>query len=124
MIYEVYRNKLSSDEDFYEVDAMYKRVMSEDKALCLAAHRNIEIGAFVNGELHPEKEQGPLFFQKLAREKVQEHYEEEKAIGEEIWPCQHEPAQVASLPPYAAQVAGEVAESSNFSSVLPVTVVV
>ncbi len=86
MKYEVYRNKNSSDEDFNTISAMYKRIMSEDKDLCAAAQKNINRGVFVNGELHPKKEKGPLFFQKLCREAMQEHHKREQAAGDEIWP--------------------------------------
>lgn len=63
--------------------------MSEDKALVLAAHQNIERGVFVNGELHPRLEQGPVFFQKLCRETVKAHLKEEKKAGHTIWPASH-----------------------------------
>jgi hypothetical protein len=87
MQYEVYRNKSSSDEDFEQVNQMYKRIMSEDKYLCQNAQRNIEAGVFVNGEMHPRMEKGPLYFQKLLRESLQEHHEREKLAKHEIWPA-------------------------------------
>lgn len=87
MRYEVYRNKTSSDEDFDLISSMYRRIMSEDKELCTRAQLNITRGVFVNGELHPEKEKGPLFFQKSVRELVTAHYAREQAAGEEIWPA-------------------------------------
>ncbi|OAG44726.1 hypothetical protein AYO21_01216 [Fonsecaea monophora] len=64
MRYEVYRNKNSSDEDFELVNQIYKRIMSEDKYLCVNTQKNLNAGVFVNGELHPRMEKGPLFFQK------------------------------------------------------------
>jgi hypothetical protein len=87
MYYEVFRNKNSSDEDFQVINDMYKRIMSEDKYLCANAHKNIQAGVFVNGELHPKMEQGPLFFQKLVRELVTEHHNKEKKARKEIWPA-------------------------------------
>ncbi|KAI1429739.1 hypothetical protein F5Y12DRAFT_709740 [Xylaria sp. FL1777] len=87
MYYEVYRNKNSSDEDFQVINNIYKRVMSEDKYLCANAHKNIQTGVFVNGELHPKMEQGPLFFQKLVRDLVTDHHKQEKKAGQEIWPA-------------------------------------
>ncbi|KAI1369768.1 hypothetical protein F5Y08DRAFT_324947 [Xylaria arbuscula] len=87
MYYEVYRNKNSSDEDFTVINDIYKRIMSEDKYLCANAHKNIQAGVFVNGELHPKMEQGPLFFQKLVRDLVTDHYKQEKKAGQEIWPA-------------------------------------
>lgn len=89
MRYEVYRNKNSSDEDFKAISDMYKRIMSEDKELCASAQRNLDAGVFVNGELHPDLEKGPLFFQKTTREVVTEHWEREQRDngGEQIWPA-------------------------------------
>ncbi|KAL8393946.1 hypothetical protein RB595_003636 [Gaeumannomyces hyphopodioides] len=87
MRYEVYRNKNSSDEDFKTISDMYKRIMSEDKYLCANAQRNIDAGVFVNGELHPDLEKGPLYFQKVVREVVTEHFEKERKGGAEIWPA-------------------------------------
>ena len=61
--------------------------MSEDKFLCDNAQKNISAGVFVNGELHPRMEKGPLFFQRLVREALVEHHEREKSIKQEIWPA-------------------------------------
>ncbi|KAM0328794.1 hypothetical protein ACHAQA_005208 [Verticillium albo-atrum] len=88
MKYEVFRNKNSSDEDFGVINDMYKRIMSEDKYLCLNSQKNLNAGIFVNGELHPELEKGPLFFQKTVREVVTAHFKKEQLAGEEIWPAQ------------------------------------
>ncbi|RJE26933.1 hypothetical protein PHISCL_00740 [Aspergillus sclerotialis] len=87
MRYEVYRNKYSSDEDFNTISDMYKRIMSEDKYLCVNTQKNINAGVFVNGLLHPEMEMGPLHFQSTVREVVKEHHKKEQAAGHEIWPA-------------------------------------
>lgn len=70
MYYEVYRNKNASDEDFRLINEAYKRVMSEDKVLCELSQRNVNNGVFINGEMHPTMEKGPLHIQKLARNDV------------------------------------------------------
>ncbi|KAH7120747.1 Rieske [2Fe-2S] iron-sulfur domain-containing protein [Dendryphion nanum] len=87
MHYEVYRNKNSSEEDFQRINQMYKRIMSEDKALCDLAQKNLNAGVFINGEMHPKMEKGPLYFQKLIRDTVTEHHAREKIAREEIWPA-------------------------------------
>jgi len=87
MYYEVWRNKHSPDADFRLINDTYKRVMSEDKVLCERAQKNIETGVFINGELHPRMEKGPLFFQKRCREVVLEHGAREKHEGRKIWPA-------------------------------------
>jgi hypothetical protein len=88
MKYEVYRNKHSSDADFTVIDDMYKRIMSEDKHLCLNAQKNLDAGVFVNGEMHPKMEKGPLFFQKKIREALTAHHTKEQQVNHEIWPAQ------------------------------------
>ncbi|KAJ1327361.1 choline monooxygenase [Microdochium nivale] len=87
MSYEVYRNKHSTDEQFNTINDIYKRIMSEDKHLCAAAQENINAGIFVNGELHPRLEQGPLFFQNVIRESVMSHHKAEQKAKQEIWPA-------------------------------------
>ena len=87
MQYEVYRNKNSSEEEFQLINQIYKRVMSEDKELCDQAQKNLNAGVFVNGEMHPRLEKGPLYFQNVVRETVTAHYDCEKAAKGEIWPA-------------------------------------
>ena len=87
MRYEVYRNKNSSEEDFQLINTMYKRIMSEDKVLCDLAQKNINSGVFINGEMHPKMEKGPLYFQKVVRDTVTEHRKRELAAKKEIWPA-------------------------------------
>lgn len=82
MKYEIYRNKSSSTEDFDLINQMYKRIMSEDKDLCISTQKS-----FNNGELHPKMEKGPLYFQTAVREIVTEHREKEEKEGKEIWPA-------------------------------------
>lgn len=95
--YEVYRSKKASDEDFNKVSTMYKRVMNEDKALCTAAQKNLGTGVFINGEMHPKMEKGPLFFQKLVREAVTKHHRKEQETRKEIWPAKQQLPQNASV---------------------------
>ncbi|ESU09806.1 hypothetical protein FGSG_12438 [Fusarium graminearum PH-1] len=90
MRYEFFRNKNSSDDDFTLITELYKRVMSEDKYLCANAQKNVNAGVFINGEMHPEMEQGPLFFQQSVRSLLQEHHKKEQEAGKEIWPAQQE----------------------------------
>lgn len=92
MRYEVYRHKDATDEDFKLISDMYKRIMSEDKYLCIHTQKNLNAGVFVNGLLHPEMEMGPLHFQSTVREVVTEHFNKEQAAGQEIWPAKKEVA--------------------------------
>ena len=84
MYYEVWRNKDSVEEDFLLISDTYKRVMGEDKVLCERSQRNIEAGTFISGELHPQKEKGPIFFQKRDREIVLEYAARERKAGKKL----------------------------------------
>lgn len=57
MIYKVYRNKNSDDGYFNILREMYKRIISENKHLCLNVQNSMGSGVFVNGEMHPTIEQ-------------------------------------------------------------------
>ncbi|KAL2400986.1 hypothetical protein ABEF95_000695 [Exophiala dermatitidis] len=96
MHYQIYRNKNSSEEDFQRVHQLYAKVVSEDKILCELSQKNLNAGVFVNGQMHPRLEKGPLYFQQRARQAIREHVEREKAAKREIWPAQQ------TLPPDAA----------------------
>ncbi|KAF7125923.1 hypothetical protein CNMCM5793_002282 [Aspergillus hiratsukae] len=109
MKYEVYRNKNSPEEDFQKINQIYKRIMSEDKYLCDLTQKNLNAGVFVNGELHPEKEKGPLYFQKVVRDLVVEHYEREQNAKQEIWPARQ------NLPKNATVSEKDVSFCSNLS---------
>ena len=87
MFYEVFKNKNSSKHDFEKVDAIYKRIMTEDKDLCNGSQTNINRNVFVNGQMHPRLEQGPLYFQNWVRKAVTSHKAREQVAGEEIWPA-------------------------------------
>lgn len=87
MNYEIYRNKHSSEEDFKLISSMYARVMGEDKVLCDQAQKNLNVGVFVNGQLHPKYEKAPLFFQQTVREIITSHYKREQAEERQIWPA-------------------------------------
>lgn len=113
MQYQVFRNRNSSDEDFERVNNIYKRIMSEDKVLCDAAQRNLRGGVFVNGELHPRMEKGPLYFQKLVREAVTLHHLREQAANAELWPAKQK------LPATAPNSKRSVADSAFCAGLAP-----
>lgn len=87
MSYQIFRNKNSTEEQFQSIHQLYAKVVSEDKILCELSQRNLEAGVFVNGQMHPRLEKGPLYFQKVVRETVREQVEKEKKLGREIWPA-------------------------------------
>ncbi|WYZ42408.1 hypothetical protein EsH8_VI_000107 [Colletotrichum jinshuiense] len=91
MEYEVYRHKDAKEEDFTYISEFFKQVLREDKDLCNGAQKNLNAGIFVNGELHPRVEKGPLFFQQITRDLVMTHREKEDEQGSEIWPATPKP---------------------------------
>ncbi|KAM0820333.1 putative Rieske [2Fe-2S] iron-sulfur domain-containing protein [Seiridium cardinale] len=84
---EVYRHKNATDEKFKALCDFYTQVLEEDKGLCEGAQKNLSAGVYVTGELHPDKEKGPLHFQESVRREVMEHRKKEEQEGREIWPA-------------------------------------
>lgn len=85
---EVYRHKNATDEKFKALCDFYTQVLEEDKELCEGAQANLSGGVYVTGELHPQKEKGPLHFQSAVRADVMAHRAREEKAGHEIWPAQ------------------------------------
>lgn len=83
----MYRHKNATDEDFNNIDQMFKRILAEDKWLCNNTQKNLESGVYINGPLHPDFECGPLYFQHLVKETLLEHRKDEQRQKEEIWPA-------------------------------------
>ncbi|KAL5043032.1 hypothetical protein BDW71DRAFT_216583 [Aspergillus fruticulosus] len=84
---EVYRHHAATDEEFNAILAFYRQVLDEDRDLCEGVQRSLRTGMFMNGELHPDKEKGPIRFQESLKEMVMEHAKEEGRLGAEIWPA-------------------------------------
>ncbi|KAI1868796.1 hypothetical protein JX265_006775 [Neoarthrinium moseri] len=93
MEYDVFRRNDTTDENFARINDFYKQVLQEDKDLCNGAQKNLEGGIFINGQLHPEKEKGPLFFQKTVRDLVMAHRAHEESVGHDVWPASPQPSQ-------------------------------
>jgi hypothetical protein len=87
MHYQIFRNKHSSEADFQLIHQLYARVVSEDKLLCELSQKNLGRKVFVNGQMHPRLEKGPLFFQGVVRKVVREWVGREKEVKREIWPA-------------------------------------
>lgn len=90
MEYEVYRHKQATDEEFEHIDSFFKRVLAEDKDLCNATQENLNAGYLVNGQLHPDLESAPLYFQSLVRGLLKQHRAKEQEVGREVWPARQE----------------------------------
>jgi hypothetical protein len=115
MEYEVYRHKDTPEAEFTEISDFFKQVLREDKDLCNAAQKNLNAGIFTNGQLHPNAEKvsyegnsnsenlelkykkGPLYFQKLVRDLVFKHRQEEEEADQDIWPATPQHVQSAKV---------------------------
>lgn len=113
MEYEVYRHQDAADEEFEYIDSFFKRVLSEDKFLCNNAQKNLNAGVFVNGQLHPELEKGPLFFQSVVRQLVTDHRALESAESREIWPASQHMAGVEATDEDIAFCSGLACDSQK-----------
>lgn len=109
MRFEVYRHKSASDEEFDLINILYKRIMSEDRALGIEAQKNLEAGA-VDGELPSKAEKEPLYFQAAVRELVNKHQGLEEQAGQEVWPARQ------TLPDSAATSQEDVDFCSKLTS--------
>ncbi|KAK5065418.1 hypothetical protein LTR84_001256 [Exophiala bonariae] len=87
MKYDVYRHKAATQEQFEAMDKFFKQVEDEDKELCVGAQINLNNGVYNAGELQPVAEKGVLHFQKLVREAVVEHHQNEQEAKKELWPA-------------------------------------
>lgn len=85
--YEVYRHKDATDEQFYGMDKFFKQIEQEDKELCMAAQRNLDVGTYSSGPLHTFHEKGVLHLQGLLRKAVMDHHRKEEEAKQEIWPA-------------------------------------
>ncbi|KAK1082831.1 hypothetical protein LTR48_006713 [Friedmanniomyces endolithicus] len=65
----------------------YQELDGFDKSQNGLFQKNLQAGIFVNGELHPRMEKGPLYFQKVCRDVVMGHHAREKREGREVWPA-------------------------------------
>ncbi|KAI8687446.1 Choline monooxygenase, chloroplastic [Fusarium sp. Ph1] len=110
MEYDVFRHNNTDDDNFKRINEFFNQVLQEDKDLCNGTQKNLEGGIFINGQLHPEKEKGPIFFQETIRQVVMEHRAREEEAGHDIWP--------ASPPPTAAMKTGKFEEEEAFCAKL------
>lgn len=92
----MYRHKDASDEDFNNIDQVFKRILAEDKWLCNLTQKNLDSGVFVNGQMHSSYESGPLYLQRLVKEAVMSHRAEEVKQKKDIWPASPKAATIHS----------------------------
>ncbi|THH05920.1 hypothetical protein EW145_g4448 [Phellinidium pouzarii] len=92
MEYDVYRRKTITYEELREFMKFYEQVEKEDYNLCTATQKGLNAGIYSQGPLHPDKENGVIFYQERTVGKhidfCEKHLAAEKAAGREIYPAQ------------------------------------
>ncbi|KAI5955377.1 hypothetical protein KGF54_001938 [Candida jiufengensis] len=79
--YDIYTKKGIDEAQKKEFVDFLQLVEIEDFDLCQLTQKNLNEGIYSSGYLHPQKENGVLFYQKLVRDMVKEHFEMEQANG-------------------------------------------
>lgn len=79
MRFEVYRNTISSDEEFQITNRIHQSMMSEDNDVCIQAQQGLHLGLPGDEQL--------LSFQTIVRDLVTAHHRLEQETGEELWPA-------------------------------------
>lgn len=85
--YDIFARKGEDPAKIREFIRFLKEVEVEDYELCTLTQKNLKNGVYGNGQLHPEKENGVLFWQSLTKESVMRHIEAENAAGRLIFPA-------------------------------------
>lgn len=97
MEYEVFRNINATDEEFHRADQWFKQVEREDKELCNGVQPNLNNNSYVQGPLHPEREEALLHFKSLVKAELKKHDMEEKKVGRQVWPARRDQTLDASI---------------------------
>lgn len=86
LLYDIYRKKAdpSKVKDF--VDFM-QQLNVEDFYLCEDAQKNLDIGIYSTGPLHPDRENGVIFYQTEVMKMALDHLEQETKAGHVIAPA-------------------------------------
>ncbi|KAH7325227.1 hypothetical protein B0J17DRAFT_723245 [Rhizoctonia solani] len=87
MEYDVFKRKSVSMEELKEYMEFYEQVEEEDYLLCVATQRGLNTGIYSRGVLHPNNENGVLYYQGRVKEYVEEHLALEKKLGREWNPA-------------------------------------
>ncbi|KAL7007345.1 hypothetical protein EMMF5_003184 [Cystobasidiomycetes sp. EMM_F5] len=85
--YDVFRHHSMPMQELREFMSFYEQVEQEDYDLCEATQRGLEAGVYSKGTLHPQKENGVLYYQGLVADWVQRHQAAEESDGKEIHPA-------------------------------------
>ncbi|KZT60671.1 hypothetical protein CALCODRAFT_506746 [Calocera cornea HHB12733] len=88
MEYDVFKHKSISLERLRAYMQFYEKVEDEDFHLVTATQKSLNTGIYRRGSLHPTKENGVIYYQRLVRTAVEDHLAEEQRLGHEWNPAQ------------------------------------
>lgn len=79
--YDIYTKKGIDEATKAEFVDFLQQVEIEDFNLCQLTQQNLNEGIYSSGYLHPQKENGVLYYQTLVRDAIKNHLDLEKANG-------------------------------------------
>lgn len=79
--YDIYTKKGIDEATKTEFVDFLQQVEIEDYNLCQLTQQNLNEGIYSSGYLHPQKENGVLYYQNLVRDAIKKHLELENANG-------------------------------------------
>ncbi|KZS96683.1 Rieske [2Fe-2S] domain protein, partial [Sistotremastrum niveocremeum HHB9708] len=85
--FDIYGHKDVPEADIREAYKLFEQVQREDWDLCTKTQKNLNVGIYDRGFLHPQRESGVLFYQALIRDMATRHFEQEAEQGEKIFPA-------------------------------------
>ncbi|KAL6452094.1 cntA Carnitine monooxygenase oxygenase subunit [Candida maltosa Xu316] len=85
--YDIYTKKGLDEASKKEFVDFLQQVEIEDYELCRLTQKNLNEGIYSTGYLHPEQENGLLFYQGLVKDMITEHFKLEQEKGEPIDPA-------------------------------------
>lgn len=94
--YDIYTKKGLDETTKTEFVDFLQKVELEDFDLCQFTQRNLNQGIYTAGYLHPTKERGVLYYQKLVGDMVQKHLELENKEKRQINPAAVSPTNAAT----------------------------
>ncbi|KAE9378403.1 ISP domain-containing protein [Stipitochalara longipes BDJ] len=85
--YDIFARRGEDQAKIREFIRFLKEVEIEDYDLCTLTQKNLKNGVYGTGQLHPDQENGVLYYQNLTKEFVIRHLEDEKVAGRQIFPA-------------------------------------
>lgn len=91
--YDIYLKKNGDEAQQKDFVDFMQQLNVEDLFLCQDAQKNLNKEVYSTGPLHPNTENGVIFYQTEVTKMVLNHLNAEKQAGEEIWPAKVDPVE-------------------------------